>query len=130
MIKYRLLTEADRKPLTDWIAADIYHKNNCTPDFWLECPENVQNFAVEAEDGTTFYVRAENAMRLYIQFPPNGGLKLARAMDEFAKTVPLHAKSYTQLIFNTMSKSLARFFVKRGAKPSPNEYVTELQELK
>lgn len=127
-MKYRILSEEDRQPLTDWIAADEAHSETCTPDFWLSAPGGVaQSWAVEDEQGTLFYVRAENVLRLHIQFPPEKSKRLLKGVADFAIQIAQDAREkYKQIIFESKSPALIRFLEKRGYRHSPEEIVYDI----
>lgn len=129
MLKYRPVTEDDREKLVEWIAADADHCEKCDPDFWLKPEEGVRLFAVQDEQDDVFFVRAENVMRLHIQFCSVSERKrLAKAIDEFTPMIAEGARQqkYKQLIFESIFKPLIRFLSKRGFKPSPAENTYDL----
>lgn len=130
MLKYRRTSEADRQQIADWIAADPDHRDRGNPDFWLPDPTGEGDcFAMQDAEGTIFYVRAENVVRLHIQFaPPSEKRRLAPAIDEFTKLMAkgAKAKKYAQLIFESTVLPLTRFLTKRGFRPSRNEFVMDL----
>jgi len=131
MLKFRKTTEADRKKLEKWIAADPDHKDRGNPEFWLpqDPAEHIQTFAVQDEQGEVFYVRGENCLRLHIQFAPaSEKRRLAKAISEFSDTISRSAKKlkYTEIIFESVFAPLIRFLEKRGFHSSPNEFVKDL----
>lgn len=130
MITFVPVTVLDTGQITEWVKSDPEHDGRVSPDFWLNPPADVQVWAVEDEQGVLFYVRAENILRLHIQFPPERSKRLVRGISEFSAQMKViaGARSYKQLIFDSISKTLIRFLEKRGFKHSPNEYVSTTVE--
>lgn len=130
MLKFRRTSEADKPQLAEWIAADSDHRGRGTPDFWMPDSDGQGDcFAMVDEKGTIFYVRAENVVRLHIQFaPPSEKRRTAAAIDEFTKLMAkgAKAKKYSQLIFESTVLPLITFLEKRGFRPSKNEFVMDL----
>ena len=129
-MKFRPIDESERKTVASWIAEDQDHSGKVTSDYWVSPPDTVQTWAVDDDEGTLFYVRAENILRLHIQFPPEKTKRLVRGISEFSEQMQViaGAKSYKQIIFDSVSKTLIRFLEKRGFKHSPNEYISETKE--
>jgi hypothetical protein len=127
MIKFRFVTENDRSQLENWISADSEHSGQPV-SFWMPSDEKIQNYVIQDEQGDLFYVRAENLLRLHIQFAPNQKERTARAVDEYTQTLAQGAKKlgYKQLIFESTFKPLIRFLQKRGFRSSQNEQVMDL----
>lgn len=127
MLKTRPVEEKDLPQIEEWIALDKDHRGKSTPAFW-NTKERANCFAVEDEEGTIFYVRAENILRLHIQFaPPDKVDRTRKAVDEFERLIRDQAKrTYRQIIFESVSKHLIRFLHKRGYYSSPDEQVTDL----
>lgn len=128
MIQYRNTTETDRTQLENWISKDPDHAGRCTPDFWLPGEDKVRQFVVQDSCGDIFYVRAENILRLHIQFAPGERARTAAAISEFTPVIAAGAKQwkYKQLIFESVFKPLIRFLEKRGFRSSANEFVYDL----
>jgi len=127
MLKFRPTNEQDRALIAEWIEADPDHKGRCNADFWLS-HDKAEQFAVEDEQGTVFFVRSEDLLRLHIQFSPDRK-RTAKAIDEFTPMIAEQAgrERYKQLIFESVFKPLIRFLKKRGFHSSPDEYVYDIQ---
>ena len=128
MLKYRPLNELDKFLLEKWIAQDPEHHDDPV-EFWTASDDGkVQCFAVEDDHGAIFYVRAENVLRLHIQFaPPNEKGRTARTIVKFAENIAHISKDkYKQLIFESVSKPLTSFLEKLGFKASPNEWKKDI----
>ena len=129
MLKYRKVTANDRSQLEKWIASDPEHRDKTSPEFWLpEEGDGTNRFAIEDDHGTVFYVRAENVLRLHIQFAPDERKRTAKAIDEFTKLISSGArqKKYKQLIFDSVFEPLIKFLERRGFHRSQNEQVMDL----
>jgi hypothetical protein len=128
MIKYRDTTPSDKAQIQDWISKDPDHTGRCEPEFWLPGEEKVRQFVVQDSCGDIFYVRAENILRLHIQFAPDQRVRTARAISEFTPLIASGAKKekYKQLIFESVFQPLIQFLEKRGFHSSPAEQVMDL----
>lgn len=126
MIKTRKINENDSFLIEKLIAMDPDHAGKSKVDFWL--PQDRTNcFAVEDEIGTIFYVRAENVLRLHVQFDVTEKERTKKALDEFAINIRESAKhTYRQIIFESTFAPLIRYLHKRGYRASLNEQVTDL----
>lgn len=130
MIWSRVVSEADRSQIEQWILADPDHKGRCSADFWLKPEEGIKQFAIEDALGTIFYVRGENLLRLHIQFAPaSERRRTAKAIDEFTPLIASGAKKnhYKQLIFESVVSPLIKFLEKRGFHSSPAEQVYDIR---
>jgi len=127
MLKSRSVTEQDRTKLEEWIRLDPDHAGKCKPDFWLKPEEKVRQFAIQDEQGDIFFVRAENILRLHIQFSPEK-IRTAKAIEEFTPAIASGAKKegYKQLIFESLFQPLIHFLNKRGFRSSKDEQVYDL----
>jgi hypothetical protein len=128
MLKQRSVSEQDRTKLDEWIQADPDHAGRCKADFWLPSDElRVRKFMVQDEHGDIFCVRAENILRLHIQFAPDKK-RTAVAISEFTPIIAHGAKKegYKQLIFESVFEPLIKFLEKRGFRSSPAEQVYDL----
>lgn len=127
MIKVRKINENDPFLIEKWINSDPQHAGKSKVGFWLP-QERTNCFVIEDEIGAIFYVRAENVLRLHIQFAPEGdSARTKRALDQFATNIRESSKqSYRQIIFESTFAPLIRFLHKRGYRASPNEQVTDL----
>jgi hypothetical protein len=126
MIKFTPTSASDHAQIAEWIAKDPDHQKHCTPEFWLPS-KNTECFRVEDDQGPVFFVRAENVLRLHIQFSDNRK-RNARAINEFTDFIRENsrARGYKQIIFESVFKPLIRFLDRRGFHASPNEMVTDL----
>jgi hypothetical protein len=126
MIKTRKLNENDSFLIEKLINLDPEHAGKSKVGFWL--PQDRTNcFVVEDEVGTVFYVRAENVLRLHVQFDVTEPERTKKALDEFAKHIRETAKpNYRQIIFESTFAPLIRFLEKRGYRASKDEYVADL----
>lgn len=127
----RTTEPSDERVLSEAIAADLSHAGLCEPSFWLSPREEergrVECFAVCDKDGPVFYVRAENVLRLHIQFLPLDKRRTVRAVHEFSERIAAEARpKYTQIIFESVWRPLIRFLKKRGYRLSPNEWITDI----
>jgi hypothetical protein len=127
MLKSRSVTEKDRTKLEEWIAADPDHAGRCKPEFWLAPENKVRQFMIQDEQGDLFCVRAENILRLHIQFSPDRK-RTAKAIEEFTPTIASGAKreGYKQLIFESVFQPLIHFLNKRGFRASKDEFIYDL----
>lgn len=126
-MKIRKLNENDPFLIEKWIAMDPDHAGKSDVKFWL--PQDRTNcFVVEDEVGAIFYVRAENLLRLHVQFAPQTeSARTKKTLDEFAMHVKEAAKTtYRQIIFESTFAPLIRYLEKRGYRASPNEMVIDL----
>lgn len=126
-MKIRKINENDPFLIEKWINMDSEHAGKSKVDFWL--PQDRTNcFVVEDEVGTIFYVRAENVLRLHVQFAPSTeNERTKKAIDEFATHIREAAKpTYRQIIFESTFAPLIRYLHKRGYRASPNEQVIDL----
>lgn len=123
MISHREVSEQDREHLEKWIASDEAHRDKVTAEFWLQAPENekqgTKRLVVEDENGKLFHLRIDNVMRVYVQFPPNEEIdpeRLKAALQWSFKTIAGNGKrlGYREMIFDSVSKPLIRFFKKFG----------------
>ena len=125
-MKVRKHNENDPFLLEKSIIMDPEHAGKSDVKFWL--PQDKTNcFVVEDDIGTIFYVRAENVLRLHIQFLHDEKERTKKALDEFAMHIREVAKpTYKQIIFESTFAPLIRFLEKRGYRASPNEQVIDL----
>ena len=126
-MKIRKHNDNDPLLLEKWINLDPQHAGKTNVDFWL--PQDRTNcFVVEDDIGAIFYVRAENVLRLHVQFAPaTDSERTKKALDSFARHIREVAKTtYRQIIFESTFAPLIRFLEKRGYRASKDEYVTNL----
>jgi hypothetical protein len=128
MINHREANEEDRKELGEWIAS-APESHQISTDFWInKRDENgvfkepgVKTVAIEDEGGKIFHLRIENVMRVYIQFPPEGTVnpeRMRAALTGSFKTIAGNGirLGYKEMIFDSVSKPLIRFFRRFGFK--------------
>lgn len=135
-MRYRHVCEADRARLEESIALDPEHRGQCTADYWLSEKDKdgnnvpgIQFFAVEDNEGTIGYIRAENVVRIRAQFCPQSGReRLAKGIDEFMKSFKRVSENsgYRQIVFNSTFAPLVRFLRKRGFHSDSNEQICDL----
>lgn len=115
-----------RDQIAEWIEKDPDHAGRVDAGFFLPSP-NTECFAVEDSKGPVFYVRAENVLRLHIQFCPERRRTVV-AVDEFTKWIQNNARSrgYKQVIFDSVFQPIIKFLGKRGFYSSPDEQVMDL----
>lgn len=137
-LNHREVTEQDKEQLEKWVAADPAHCGLLTADFWIPTRDADGNktpgtkcFSVEDENGVAFYLRLDNVMRVYVQFPPDSerdSERIKKALEESFSTIAgnAHKLGYKEMIFNSVSKSLIRFFKKFGFKELQDTFQVEL----
>lgn len=129
-MKIRPLNDNDKFLLEKSITHDPDHAGKSTVDFWL--PQDRTNcFAVEDDQGTVLYIRAENVLRLHMQAIPSNSkaerVRVAKNIDEFAAHIrEVAKKTYRQIIFESTYTPLIRFLEKRGYRASKDEYIADL----
>lgn len=138
-IDFREPNEADLPQISRWIAEDSCPQHHgVDPKFWL--PEvdkdgnrvvGTESIAVTEDGKPVFYLRLENVMRCYIQFPPDAErdpLTTKIALKKAFLTVAAGAKanSYREIIFETKSEGLAGFFSKFNFAPVENNFLVRL----
>jgi hypothetical protein len=142
MIKFRDTNSSDISQLTDWIARDACQQHNGVPvDFWVPAlSENgspkdqfTKCLAIYDDEGVIFYLKLENVMRAFIQFPPDSerdknrtsvGLKHAF----FAVASGARKMGYKEIIFDSKSDGLINMFTspKFGFKPAEDNFLVRL----
>lgn len=126
MINHREANEDDRKQLAEWIAVSP-ESHQVSTDFWINKEvdptkkSNVKTLAIEDENGKVFHLRIENVMRVYVQFPPEGSIdpeRMKAALTGSFKTIAGNGirLGYKEMVFDSVSKPLIRFFRKFGFK--------------
>jgi hypothetical protein len=140
-LEFREPNEVDRDQIAKWIEQDSCPQHHgVSPDFWLpevdeqgNRTEGSKALAITNGQGKVlFYLRLENVMRCYIQFPPDAerdpvetsvGLKGAFMM------VAAGAKSngYREVIFDSKSPGLINLFSKKfGFVPAEDNFLVRL----
>ena len=126
----RATTEADRALADEWIAADPFHRDTTTADFFLGTEPGSEAFVLEDAEGKVFFIRLTRAMRIDIQFSPPVSIE-ARERTRDALTVgvewladALAKTGCRELIFESQNPALIRASEKRlGFRRSPGELV-------
>jgi|SRR5580692_4085615 hypothetical protein len=129
-------TEVHLPEIQRWIAQDSCEKHRgVSGDFWLpEIDERLAKsrcLAVTHEGKVVFYLKLENVMRAYIQFPPESErdpeltkLALRTAFGDIAGGAK-HI-GYNEMIFESESQGLVGLFGKLGFKPADNNFRVRL----
>lgn len=135
-LNHRESTEQDRETIKKWLAADPVHRDLVTADFWLpssdaEEGKGTKCITVEDEKGVAFFLRCENIMRVYVQFPPDEERdpeRIKNALQRSFMFVAAGAKKlgYKSMIFDSVSKPLIQFFNKFGFKEFQNIFKVDL----
>lgn len=149
MLKYRPTTEADVPILKEWMAADQWHKD-WKPEFWVEDPDpekskGIKCLAVSDAEGVVFFLRLQNVMRVFVQFPPKPSeqgstphvhpwpvlrnkVRVSVALKEAFGFISNWAKSkgYREMTFDSTSDLLIAFFKRLGFEPAKDFYKVEL----
>ena len=138
-IEFRDTDSSDISQLTDWIARDACPQHNVPADFWV--PEKNEDgtskdkytkyLTVYDEEGVIYYLKLENVMRAYIQFPPDGDRDKTRtsvALKHAFYNVAAGARKrgYKEMIFDSKSEGLISLFTKLGFKPSEDDFLVRL----
>jgi hypothetical protein len=138
-IEFRDTDSSDIPQLTDWIARDACPQHNVPANFWV--PEKNEDgtpkdkytkyLTVYDEEGVIYYLKLENVMRAYIQFPPDGERNPSRtslALKHAFYNVAAGARKmgYREIIFSSVSEGLISLFKKFGFKSSPNEFLVRI----
>ncbi|SRR5260370_28643810 len=135
-LNHREATEQDRETIKKWLDADPVHRDLVTADFWLPSlnedeRKGTKCITVEDENGVAFFLRCENIMRVYVQFPPEeerDSERIKSALQRSFMFVAAGAKKlgYKSMIFDSVSKPLIRFFNKFGFKQFTDMYKVDL----
>lgn len=137
-LSLRHTSEADLPLLSNWIAKDSCPQHNgVDPKWWLpeirEDEHAIRSTCIAVTDatGVLFYIKLENVMRCYIQFPPDGERDPQRTKDglKFAfLNVAAGAKKlgYNEMIFESKSEGLVNVFTKFGFKEVKDNFLTRI----
>jgi hypothetical protein len=135
-IEYRDTDASDLSQLQRWISLDSCENHRgVDPAFWL--PETDERtirsrcFAVTHEGKVVFYLKLENVMRAFIQFPPDAERDsdlTKTALKSAFLTIAGGAKriGYNEMIFESESKGLIGLFETFGFKEAKNNFLTRL----
>lgn len=135
-MNYTLPAEADFVELTEWVSKDPHHRNVITADHFMPKKDKDGNFEkgvvyvkVTDEIGTIFYLRLSNVMRAEVQFSPDADPERVRvALRQTFSFVSIKAKAmgYKEMLFDSVSTHLIRFFERLGFKPVKDHYKVTL----
>ena len=134
MIKFNPSNDEDIPQIRDWAAADIYHRGNNDPSWWLT-GNGLLAFVLHDEKGPVFYVRLDDGeyARLSVQFAPVEVVpkrRLVRAMIQCLPTLIEITKQHGNkgLIFDSESPSLISFMEKFGFLKQNDSYLLSFGE--
>jgi len=139
-IQFRDTTKSDIPQLTEWIAQDACPQHNNVPaDYWVPALDEdgspkdkyVKYLTIYDEDGVIFYLRLENVMRAFIQFPPDSIRDKTRTsvgLKHAFYNVAAGAKKmgYKEIIFDSKADGLINIFTKFGFKPAEDNFLVRL----
>jgi hypothetical protein len=137
-MKYLDSSVQDMPQLEKWVAKDPIHNGTIDPSFWIRpldengIPENgIKCLRIEDDNGAVFYMRLENALRVYIQFPPEEEVsksRVASALRRMFWFVGGGSKKagYQEAIFDSTSPHLVSFLKVLGFKILENTYKVKL----
>ena len=139
-IEFRDTNSSDIPKLTDWIARDACPQHHeVTADFWVPSlnedgsPKDkyTKYLTVYDEEGVIYYLKLENVMRAYIQFPPDGERNPSRtslALKHAFYNVAAGARKmgYKEIIFDSKSEGLINIFTKFGFKPAEDNFLVRI----
>lgn len=135
-LNHRDSNEKDREQIARWTAADEAHQGLIPAEFWLpaedpEARKGTKCLAVEDENGVIFYLRLDNVMRVYVQFPPEGEIdreRIGLALKTSFGFIASGAKriGYKEMIFDSVSKPLISFFKLLGFSDLLNTFKVNL----
>lgn len=132
-ITFRDPSEVDRDQLSRWITQDCCPQHNdVAPEFWMpEAKEGTKCMAVEEDGKVLFYLKLENVMRCYIQFPPDAErdkFATSLALKKAFFTVAAGAKNlgYREIIFESKSDGLVNLFTKLHFTEAQNNFLVRL----
>lgn len=139
-IEFREPDAVDRDQIAKWIAKDSCPQHHgVDPDFWLpevdaegNRTEGTKCLAVTDGKGQVmFYLKLENVMRCYIQFPPEE--ERSRETAAYLKgaflTIAPGAKAhgYREIIFDSKSEGLINLFQKKfGFRAAEDNFLVRL----
>lgn len=138
MIDHREASAADAEQIQKWIDADPAHAGIIKADFWLpaigedgKALPGTKRLAVTDEKGVAFYIRVDNVMRVSIQFPPDSERDPERtkmALTGSFRVLAANGKrlGYSEMIFDSVSKSLIKFFSKFGFSEMKDTFKVDL----
>lgn len=118
MISFRRTEPSDLLTLSEWIAADAYHREKLTASFFMETGKGISCYTVEDEEGPVAFLRQEEEgenVRLHAQFP-EGRKRLAAAVTEGFPLIMEDARQrrYKQMRFELESPALIKIMLRFG----------------
>jgi hypothetical protein len=134
-MRFESTTTADLPLLTEWIAADPWHKNQPTT-FWLGSGTIVAARLEDAQ-GIVLFLRADDehngAVRLHVQFAPESVVSKRRVAVALLRAIPTFAETVGRpLITESVSPSLIKFLERVGFERvyGTDDYVYNVAEAK
>jgi hypothetical protein len=139
-IEFRDTNSSDIPQLIDWIERDACPQHrDVSAYFWVPSlnedgsPKDkyTKYLTVYDEEGVLYYLKLENVMRAYIQFPPDserdpGRTSLALKHAFYNVAAGARKMGYREIIFSSVSEGLISLFKKFGFKSSPNEFLVRI----
>lgn len=137
-MKYIDVTQDDQIETMKWVEADPAHKDVIKGDFWAQPIDEkgkpilgIKCIKVQDDSGTVFYLRLEQALRVYIQFPPEQEVyksRVAFALRRMIHFIGERAKieGYQEAVFNSKSEHLIAFLDKLGIKKLEDTFQIKL----
>lgn len=137
-MKYIETTQSDLPQCARWVELDPAHKGAIKGDFWLPPVDEkgdripgVKCVRVEDNTGAVFYLRLENVVRVYIQFPPVPEVSQSRVASAlrrmfFSLSKGAKKSGYHEAIFDSKSKDLISFFKHFGFEDLKDTFQVKL----
>lgn len=137
-ISIRPTKESDLPRLSKWIAEDTCPQHRgVDPKWWTNetfgetKPMGTKCFAVELPGGVVYYLKLENVMRCYIQFPPDSErdpemTKLALKYAFAHISAGARQLGYHEMIFESQSRGLVNLFTTFGFKEAKDNFLVRL----
>lgn len=134
MITFNPSTEADIPRIKEWASADIYHKDQNLPEWWVT-GNGLLAFVLHDEKGPVFYVRLDDGeyARLSVQFAPVEIVPKRRLVRTMIQCLPRLIEITKRhgnkgLIFDSESPSLISFMEKFGFLRENDRYLLSFGE--
>ena len=133
-MKYLETNEQDIDQIQKWTKADCVHKGVIAPSFWIPPVDadghrvpGIKCLKVEDEVGCVFYMRFENAVRVYVQFPPEAEVEKSRLGSALRRMFfflggGLKKTGYHEAIFDSQSDHLVEFMKSLGIESLKDTY--------
>jgi hypothetical protein len=137
MISFSNATENDIPQISEWVAADPYHKHQGQPEWWLT-GNGLLAFCLMDDKGPLTYVKLDEEgeyVRIHTQFAPESVVskrRLVIGMMGCMKVLKDLYKDKKGLIFNSLNPSLIAFMGKHQGFKSvgSNDYRADFEETK